>query len=418
MSRPVAMLVAAAALGVLAVVVCAGVGVAAGATTWDVYPGEGTPIQDAIDGAEHRDTIYVHTGTYVENLVVRKSLTLVGENRSTTVIDGNGSADVIRVRADGCTIRGFTIVGADDCEWAEKTLATDEVWNIGGGFALTPLQIDVDGCKVWLSFTKDGAEYDSHVLSVGDARTFTDYKNEDVPVILCYVVGVFRGVESNLVQIKYVLFGDLMSGADTGVFVEETTGLWPIAGIRLDYADNNIVTDNEISLCNCGIRLRSSDNNILTANMASDNNCGISLRGSSNNNTIYHNNLINNTNYNAYDEHTNQWDSGSAGNYYSDYTGIDNNTDGIGDTHHPIPGGVSIDRFPLMQSWTPPQKGDLNGDGFITPADAAIALVIAAGGSASCDPATFAAADVSDDHRVTSLDALMIMQAAAGAIAL
>nr|QNO46606.1 hypothetical protein OEAKOMNL_00007 [Methanosarcinales archaeon ANME-2c ERB4] len=415
MIRPVAVLVAAAALGVLAAVVCAGVGVAAGATTWDVHPGEGTPIQDAIDDAEAGDTIYVHAGTYVENLVVRKSLTLIGENRSATVIDGDGSADIIRVRADGCTIRGFTICGADDCEWAGKTLATGEVWNIGGGFALTPLQIDVDGCKVWLSFTKDGAEYDSHVLSVGDARTFTDYKNEDVPVILCYVVGVFRGVESNLVQIKYVLFGDLMSGADTGVFVEEKTGLWPITGIILDYYGNNIVTDNEISLCNCGIRLQSSDNNILTANTASDNNCGISLRGSSNNN-IYYNNLINNTNYNAYDKHANQWDSGSNGNYYSNYIGTDNNTDGIGDTPHPIPGGSSIDRFPLMQSWTPPQKGDLNSDGFTTPADAAIALVIAAGGSSSCDLATFAAADVSGDECVTSLDALMILRLAAGAI--
>jgi parallel beta-helix repeat protein len=413
----VAVLVAAAAL--VAVVVFAGVGVAAGATTWDVYPGDGTPIQDAIDGAEPGDMIYVHAGTYVENLVMRKSLTLVGENRSTTVINGDGSADIIRVSADGCTIRGFTIAGADDCEWAEKTLATNEVWDIGGGFALTPAQIDVDGGKVWLSFTKDGKEYDSAVIPVGDAYTFTDYINgEDVPVILCYAVGMFRGTESNLVQIKYVLFGDLMSWVDTGVFVEETTGVWPITGIGLTYADNNIVTDNEISLCNCGIRLRSSDNNILTANTASDNNCGISLRGSSNNNTIYHNNLINNTNYNAHDEHTNQWDSGSAGNYYSDYTGTDNNTDGIGDTHHPIPGGTSADRFPLMQMWTPPEKGDLNGDGFITPADAAIALVIAAGGSASCDPATFAAADVSDDHRVTSLDALMIMQAAAGAIVL
>ena len=71
-----------------------------------------------------------------------------------------------------------------------------------------------------------------------------------------------------------------------------------------------------------------------------------------------------------------------------------------------------------MQPWTPLQKGDLNGDGFITPTDAVIALVIAAGGSASCDPATFAAADMNDDHRVTSLDALMIIQAAAGAITL
>ncbi len=63
-------------------------------------------------------------------------------------------------------------------------------------------------------------------------------------------------------------------------------------------------------------------------------------------------------------------------------------------------------------------RGDLNGDDQITPADAAIALAIAAGGSASCDPVMLAAADVSGDNRVTSLDALMILQAAAGAIKL
>jgi len=61
--------------------------------------------------------------------------------------------------------------------------------------------------------------------------------------------------------------------------------------------------------------------------------------------------------------------------------------------------------------------GDLNGDNQIPPADAAIALRLAAGGgSASCNPATLDAADVSGDNRVTPLDALMILQAAADAI--
>jgi hypothetical protein len=73
-----------------------------------------------------------------------------------------------------------------------------------------------------------------------------------------------------------------------------------------------------------------------------------------------------------------------------------------------------------MQPWAggTPQIGDLNSDDQITPADAAIALQIAAGGPSSCDPAMLAAADVSGDNRVTSLDALTILQAAAGAIEL
>ncbi len=56
--------------------------------------------------------------------------------------------------------------------------------------------------------------------------------------------------------------------------------------------------------------------------------------------------------------------------------------------------------------------GDQNRDGVITPADAAIALAVAATGAH--DPA----ADVSGDGQVTSLDALMILKAATGNIEL
>jgi len=56
--------------------------------------------------------------------------------------------------------------------------------------------------------------------------------------------------------------------------------------------------------------------------------------------------------------------------------------------------------------------GDLNYDCEITPADAVIALEIVAG-SHLFDPATLASADVDGDGRVTSLDALVILQAAA-----
>jgi len=57
-------------------------------------------------------------------------------------------------------------------------------------------------------------------------------------------------------------------------------------------------------------------------------------------------------------------------------------------------------------------RGDLNRDGILTPADAAIALQLAASGAHND------AADVSGDGCVTSLDALMILQAAADAIEL
>jgi len=86
-----------------------------------------------------------------------------------------------------------------------------------------------------------------------------------------------------------------------------------------------------------------------------------------------------------------------------------------------------VDRFLLPTAFLaqtcargpPRQRLATSGrDGQITPADAAITLQIAVGGSASCDPAMLAAADVSGDNRVTSLDALMTLQAAVGMIEL
>ena len=56
---------------------------------------------------------------------------------------------------------------------------------------------------------------------------------------------------------------------------------------------------------------------------------------------------------------------------------------------------------------SPSQKGDLNGDNKITPADAVIVLTIAASGGENYN------ADVDGDGKVTALDGLMILQAAA-----
>ena len=288
------LLVAAALVAVLAAGVVSGAG-----AEWDVYPGGS--IQDAIDGTGAGDTIFVHAGTYVENVDVDKErLTLIGDG-----------ADVVMVRAVSTRYHVFRVT-------------VDHV-NISG-------------------FTATGATgYDAAGMYLGHAE--------------------HCNITSN-----------------------NCSNNW--GGIYLRDLSNNTLTHNTASNNDNGILLSSSSNNTLQNNTASNNDYrGIWLGGSSNN-TLHHNNLIDNTNYNAYDTSTNQWDSGTEGNYWSDYRekypdAEEIDESGIWNTPYAIPGGAGVqDRYPLLQPWTATsQKGDLNSDGNITPTDAAIALRLAAIGA-------------------------------------
>ena len=101
----------------------------------------------------------------------------------------------------------------------KKTLSTGEAWDLGGGFSLTAQQIDLEGEKCWLTLEKDGKELDSEVISTGAATG--GEKNEsvytctqdiggedDVPMFSCHIDAVFRGTDTNIVQLQYVFLMD------------------------------------------------------------------------------------------------------------------------------------------------------------------------------------------------------------------
>ena len=144
------------------------------------------------------------------------------------------------------------------------------------------------------------------------------------------------------------------------------------AGIWLNHSNNNIIDNNNISNnTNTAIELHFSNDNVITRNIIRENRqlvppppftyC-VYINNFSNNNLIYHNNFINNRYYHAYDKGINIWDNGypSCGNYWSDYTGIDNysglnqdilGSDDVGDAPYNISGGDNEDRYPLMEPY-------------------------------------------------------------------
>ncbi|MEA3281358.1 MAG: S-layer protein domain-containing protein [Euryarchaeota archaeon] len=97
----------------------------------------------------------------------------------------------------------------------KKTLATGEEWDLGGGFALTANQIDLEGDKVWFTLKKDGKELDNEIVSTTSTQQDRVYTytsdiggEDDIPVFSCYVDAIFRGTDSNIVQVMYVFLID------------------------------------------------------------------------------------------------------------------------------------------------------------------------------------------------------------------
>ena len=76
-------------------------------------PGNYTYIQDAVDDAVDGDTVFVYSDVYYENVVISKTISLIGEDKNTTIIDGNGTGDVVNITSDGIKLQGFTIRHSD-----------------------------------------------------------------------------------------------------------------------------------------------------------------------------------------------------------------------------------------------------------------------------------------------------------------
>jgi len=147
----------------------------------------------------------------------------------------------------------------------------------------------------------------------------------------------------------------------------------------LSLSSNNSIVGNTVANNGYGIWLHKSDNyNSISGNNITNNECGICLEdSSSSSNSIYHNNFFNNTNQVGSYGSANVWDDGypSSGNYWSDYTDVDLNSDGIWD-HPYLIDANNQDRYPLVNPWNPapPTSGTIyiRADGSVEPLDAPI----------------------------------------------
>jgi parallel beta-helix repeat protein len=72
--------------------------------------GNYTRIQDALNNATTGGTVYVFPGTYHEHIVVTTPVHLIGDNKDSTIIDGDNEEYVVTLDADYSSLSGFTIM--------------------------------------------------------------------------------------------------------------------------------------------------------------------------------------------------------------------------------------------------------------------------------------------------------------------
>lgn len=275
-------------------------------------------IQQAIDAPETLDghTIVVASGIYHENVVVNKKLSLVGEDRSTTIIDGNGGGIVVYITADNVVFSNFTVqngsYGIRLYHSENSTISRNNVYNMqwfsvelnySGNSTLRDNSVVGDR----FNFGVEGASLPDFVNNIDTSNTINgkpihylinqhDLKidSSTFPEIgfLALVNSTNISVEDmNLTHNKEgLLFAYVTNSFIRNVdVIDNWNGIYVKNSLNITVKRNNANNNFDYA-----IALRSSENCVVSENNANNNTWGGISIGSSWNTTVSGNNANNN----------------------------------------------------------------------------------------------------------------------------
>lgn len=295
--------------------------------------GNYSSIQESINASSDGDTIFIYNGIYKENIEINKSICLIGENNTNTILSGTLNNNVrfpiyvISVNANNVYISDL-IIKDNECgiiiENSNNNTITNNIFmnissSLGGIFLASSVNNTLkDNNFINTGLYISGTSKKNIVLNNyvnGKSLIYLEDENNKVieeagQVILLYCnnitiekqnisntnLGILLNNSSNcLISNNYiannqygisVVKSSLINILDNNAYYNYDT-------IELDYSSNNILAFNNITNNNGnGIYLYYSDNNQISNNTISNNNgTGISLSTASGNNLIIGNTI-------------------------------------------------------------------------------------------------------------------------------
>jgi len=358
-------------------------------------PQEYPTIQAAVNAAGTGDIIEVDAGTYPENVIVNKTVTIKGDSATTTIVDGSGNDVVFNIQENNVELHNLTIrnggsysgvtiyypysglticntriidnvVGvvvseADGNIIEDNVFINNQMYSIDVTYSSNAIirdnQISESAYGVEISDTSSSQVVNNTIFDTSYAIyvPYSNNANISANTLTSNSWNIYLTYSnSNIIEYNNVSEGtvgiQVMYSEDNSVLNNTVSS--SSYGIYLGYCGANTVSGNTVSLNDWGIDLYSSAGSTIIENLIKDNTWGAWVAENSDGNSIYHNNFIDNAK-GAFQDLTssNTWNTPTApyqGNYWDDYKGADTDGDGTGDTYVPWEG---VDWHPLIAPW-------------------------------------------------------------------
>jgi parallel beta-helix repeat protein len=204
-----------------------------------VVPDHYPTVQQAIEKVTEGGMVFVRAGIYNELVTVTKSLWLAGDDKATTIINGNSSAPTVLITHDNVNVTGFTVMN-------------------------TPIPISND---LFAAMTQTGP---THLPGIQIVNAKNCIVSENILTGSQSGVYLSNTFQTNIIENEVVKNGN---------------------GIKIESSANNNIYNNKVTGGGCGIIVDSSADNIFVNNNVTNAIVGIQLNFASNN-TLRNNNMV------------------------------------------------------------------------------------------------------------------------------